>query len=212
MTPNQIVYDIKNILAQGRQSDDFPLSDRQVLFIVNSHRASIIRERKLQGLPAAMGLAQTLSPIDLIKVDETDSCFIEGECTVLRSKDPIPQIIEFGGVYTLTNKKISLFPFEQVLALSSLETYNKHSIVSFIKDNYLYIVGNKLLKWVKLVAIFGDPMIVLNNDCNQTNCKDPFELEYPMPEDFLVTIKVRMQNTDLKTFFQQRDLSNDAKS
>ena len=43
-TIKEIVYDIKNIIRGGMQSDDEIISDRQIEFQVNSLRAQFIRQ------------------------------------------------------------------------------------------------------------------------------------------------------------------------
>ena len=43
-TIKEIVYDIKNIVRGGLQSDDEMISDRQIEFQINSIRAQLIRQ------------------------------------------------------------------------------------------------------------------------------------------------------------------------
>lgn len=210
-TLKEIVYNIKNIKFGGLQSGDNKLSDRQVAFIVDYVRANLLKKDQEEELAKGnIDLFQTLSPIELVKVDKADACDALVGCTILRSKDKIPSYLRMGSISTLTNKPIPRTTFNKAY----WEQYSKFAgigIRTYMKDDYVYVEGNNRLKYLKVRAIFESPQAV--QECNIDLCKekkDPLEFEYPLPLHLLRRLTEIIRTGEMSDFVSHIQLEDTA--
>ena len=61
MLLSKIIYTIQELRSKFSQSDDNPLSDRQVLFILNYYRSFLIRQDMEKGRPLSPFIIQELT-------------------------------------------------------------------------------------------------------------------------------------------------------
>lgn len=124
---------------------DIRLSDRHMYSLMYSVRAMLIKETR-QWVMSAPGIFQTIPNIELTEVDSVEACGIDTDCTIKRSLNPLPNILEdFRG--PLINIITSLDESIQVHYTTHREYLNKKAKTSFkynkrkyfwIRNNYLY--------------------------------------------------------------------------
>ena len=89
----EIVYDIKNIIRGGIQSDDEIISDRQVEFQVHSLRAQFIRQDINKRRSISDNIKQLIYCLEVEPVSGT-TCGLSDDVMIVRSKKKIPSSVE----------------------------------------------------------------------------------------------------------------------
>ena len=163
ITLNHLVYDIKNIAYGGTQSDDVPVSDRQVAYWINQTRATLLKQSidKYSAIPDIF--VQHIECIALECKDKVECCNGTSEEYWLRSTQRIPNTIHRNGKNFIT----AVYSSDQNVSFSEssyyrqrtnkYNTYTKHKPRWFFKDGYLYITNDRMMDEVSLAGIFEDP-------------------------------------------------------
>lgn len=183
---NQLIYDIKNIISGGVQSDDITISDRQVAFWINQTRATLIGQLLSDGKSIPDALIQHLECVELHCVDAAECCEIETCERVLRSTQKIPESIGRNNRNTI----LSVSSPDKTVGFTETNYFrqrtNKHNKYTgkrprwFIKNNYLYLTNTKELEYVSLSGIFEDPTeAALFTTCEGKPCFT-WDSEYPI--------------------------------
>lgn len=225
-TLNEIIFNIKNIVSRGRQSDDFLLSDRQVAFQVNYYRAKLLKQDLERGGNSGGNSAtniQNLGKVSLIKSDINNCC--NTETCILRTELKIPDVLDSktGEFITFVGTIDHLQPFQKTS--SQYEIWNKFSQFTsknprwYILDNYIYIVNppTTALKYINIQGIFNDPTEAIKFrtcDCpgNELNCSDGFDEPYPLDTDKIDIITKLILQTEFNVLIQsQEDSKNDTR-
>ena len=160
-TYNELIYNVKNLFQGGIGSDDYNVSDLQVLFILNYLRAKLIREDRMKGRSLSPFLTQEIC-LDMELTDKSECC-IKTDCYILKSKQQVPKVIE---VYDrLLVSFVGSIDYEVPFPLGS-ETklrwakYNKYTsnaLRSFLRNGYLYLVNDTDVEKVTFQAVFEQP-------------------------------------------------------
>lgn len=186
MTLNQLVYDIKNIISGGTQSDDIRISDRQVTFWINQARATLIGQLLSDGKSIPDALIQHLECVELECVDAAECCEISTCAKVLKSVQKIPETIGRNNRNTI----LSVSSPDKTVGFTETTYFrqrtNRHNKYTgnkprwFTKNNYLYVTNEKVLEYVSLSGIFEDPTeALLFTDCDKNPCFT-WDSEYPI--------------------------------
>jgi len=221
MLLSEIVYNIKNLIAGGIESDDENLSDLQVAFIIGYYRAKLVKQDKEKGRFNKDTLIQNLGRVPLIRADKNECCDIE-DC-ILRTQFKIPTPMEIPGTLNLTFVgNTDGTPYQMKTHNSAF--WSKHSKYDkstkwYYQNGYLYIMNppSLLLDAINIQGIFSDPSIAESFrtcDCdNNTTCLDTEELdfEYPMPVHYVDLIVKMVAETELRILnAMPSDISNDS--
>lgn len=185
-TLNEIIYNIKNIRKAGGLTDDDDLSNRQLYFIVGYVRSMLIKEYIQKSRSITSAMVQSLPCVELVIADQAECCDIKTNCKILRTKERLPQILEFNGkllfkfIGTLSGEEFTYTSESQIVWLQ-YRKYNKGRYAYF-RNGYLYIVSELDLQYIRVDAVFEDPTELASyTDCNSNKCFDP-ESPYPLPE------------------------------
>ena len=214
MLLSKIIYTIQELRSKFSQSDDNPLSDRQVLFILNYYRSFLIRQDMEKGRPLSPFIIQELT-LDLEKVDKGIG-FVTKDM-ILRTKIEIPKPIE-GHMHDYLTY-VGRADFEDrwtQLDLQSLKSvsYTRHAGRFprwFARENYLYLkfpptcTVNKVL----VRGVFEEPELV----AKLAGKILPFqgqEWDYPISNNMLSTIIRMLEESEFRfTFAIPKDNEND---
>lgn len=207
MTLKEIVYNIQNLLSKGHQTDDNKLSDRQVAFIVDYMRAYLLKQDREKDKHYDRDIFQNLSPIKMTPVPETDNCFLNNDCVVLKSNIKLPKYIKLLSVKTLKGVPIEKSNWSRVY-WNQYEKFTSNRVVYFIKDGYLYVTNLKGIVFVQMFGLFENPTTVLINNkylCDQCpdcgdcgNCpEDYLDMEYPISSELLHRMIGLLKNNEL---------------
>ena len=219
MLLSKIIYTIQELRSKFSQSDDNPLSDRQVLFILNYYRSFLIRQDMEKARPLSPFIIQELT-LDLEKVDKVispmDPAFKSGD-KILRTTIEIPKPIE--GYMRDYLTYVGRADFEDrwtQLDLQSLGSvsYTRHAGRFprwFARENHIYVKfpPTCTVKKILVRGVFEEPEIVA-----KLNKKiAPFtgmEWDYPISNNMLSTIIKMLEESEFRfTFAIPKDHEND---
>lgn len=221
MLLSKIIYTIQEIRSKFSQSDDNPLSDRQVLFILNYYRSFLIRQDMEKGRPLSPFLMQELT-LDLEKVDKGIGFTTNDK--ILRTTIEIPKPIE-GHMHDYLTY-VGRVDFEErwtQLDLQSLSSvsYTRHAGRFprwFVRENKVYVKFPKTctLKKILIRGVFEEPELIKKAECvcNTPPGKIPLfvgmEWDYPISNNMLSTIIRMLEESEFKfTFAIPKDHEND---
>jgi hypothetical protein len=214
MLLSKIIYTIQELRSKFSQSDDNPLSDRQVLFILNYYRSFLIRQDMEKGRPLSPFLMQELT-LDLEKVDK--GIGFNTNDKILRTTINIPKPIE-GHMHDYLTY-VGRADFEDrwtQLDLQSLKSvsYTRHAGRFprwFVRENYIYLKfpPTCTVKKILVRGVFEEPEIV----AKLAGKILPFqgqEWDYPISNNMLSTIIKMLEDSEFRfTFAIPKDHEND---
>jgi hypothetical protein len=213
-TLKEIIYNLKNIKAGGKQSDDIVLSDEQYMFMVDQYRAKRIRQDIERGKKINPNLIQSLGFLTLIKTDETDMYEIGG-CDIYKTDTVIPKAIETNTINLLTYVGPDSYgmPFQRTSAgklIWDLQSRYSKSITKWFElMDRIYVASGRSYSGIYVDGIFESPYKVLEFT-NQVDESDPFEFEYPISVTMLDDIYKLMSDLELRIqLMAPLDLTND---
>lgn len=194
ITANHLISDIRQIATSGGNSDDFKVSDRQILYWVNEIRSMLISQAIDKRADIADVWLQSITCFEMELADISDCCEVATGCYGLKSVSQVPTTIGDDeliiGVYTIDGEVID----ELTRQRSRYSKYNKFTKAKagwFIKDGYLYIVNNTMLEMVTLSGIWEDPSdLAAFISCADQPCWS-FDSDYP------VSLKMASMITDI---------------
>lgn len=207
---NKLIYDISNLATSFRQSDDNPLSDRQIAFWINSYRSKLAQQSLSKGDKLSEAFYQT---IDKVEIEQITSNL--GDC-LYRTKIPIPQPIFSKLKDQLAyvgpedgSKNYDKLEFHD-LQFIGFSKYAKKYPHYGLKDNYiyLYIPSTFNVKYISIRGVFEEPEKV-------EYLKDPFigfEFSYPIAGYMIPTIKDMIMEKELRIgLTTKEDIINDGR-
>lgn len=208
MTVSEIVFNIKNLMSGGVASDDFNLSDEQIIFIVNYYRAKLAKQDDEKGKLNKSLFTQNLGKVSIKQADKNECC--DGDC-ILRSTLKIPKPLEsitglnISFVGTSNGTSFSLVNHNAVIWRRAAK-YTKNEPTWYYQNGYIYLVNppTKMLNSINIQGIFEDPVEAEKFkacDCPDnemvSNCED-LDVEYKIPAYHLDTIIKMIASTELK--------------
>jgi len=221
-TIKEIVYDLKNMIRGGMQSDDEIISDRQIEFQVNSLRAQFIRQDFNKRRSISDNIKQLIHCVDL-EVVSGDTCGLNKDLSILRSKMQIPNAIETShsdlitavGPTGVLSTNFHLIPYNRAPWAGSTK-YTKQMTFAFVLDNFVYVFGpgTEYLEKIKIEGVWQNPKDIEKYKDSHGNLSHDSETdEYPLSISMLDLIKQSMLAQNLQPFMQApTDISNNAKS
>lgn len=215
MKLSEIIYNIQNLIAKGRQSQSNPVSDRQCIFILNYYYAKLI-EQQLE----KQGNNESIYQQDLgnQKVEKVDRSIIESNITcnivsntfktscIYRSVNKFPQPIFAKGViainYLGTIDLLNSFSYHSLnkIIKTSKYKYTANLPKYFILDDYRYIVTPSFnnLQYIREIGIYSDPIQAYK----MNNYLDSMNMNYPISGKMLDTIYKLMLETEFNVLIK----------
>lgn len=197
-TGRDLVSDVRS--THKLLGTDNLITDRVILSEIKNNTLLLVkRESNLRKLWATDTIFTTLSCLEMIEVPISQCCEYVDNCTIARSKYPIPRIAEgnyqyvIQGVYSINalggkGKKLKEITVNRYINLLHLAITKKEEYY-WITNGYLYVT-NPFVQAVRLVAYFEEdvPNEMLYPDCGCGNnvtdeewCKNPLDKEFPLP-------------------------------
>ena len=221
-TIKEIVYDLKNIIRGGLQSDDEMISDRQIEFQVNSLRAQYIRQDVNKRRSISDNIKQIIHCLEVEPVSGT-TCGLSNDIMIVRSKEKIPNAIETShqdlitaiGPTGILSTNFHMIPFNRA-PWAGNNRYTKRMTFSFLLDSFVYVVGPEaeMLEKIKVEGVWQNPRDIESYKKDDGSPSYDAEMEeYPLSTSMLDLIKQNMIATNLQPLVQMpTDISNNAKS
>lgn len=223
---SEVIYTVKNLPRGGNgDSRSNPYTDRQLAFIINYHRAVLIKQYKDKSKYISQNHTQTLGSVEVIQASKNECCDIDCDLgdIVYRTKNPIPRVIDTNGwnLITYVGTIDGLTNWQRT-------TYNKLSLDKYSKytgkrpkwyelNNYLYIANppSKLLKYINIQGVFEDPLAANNFKecgCDGEDCFKGYEFDYPMnSSDIPIIIKLIASSELAMSGMLPKDEKNDSR-
>jgi hypothetical protein len=145
-------------------------------------------------------LFKPLDYVELVEVDSVNACGITTECTIKRSKDPLPKIRTINSKPAI--KRVTSLDGAVDLIETTQRAFNRKSALSTFKydknfyfwylDGYIY-VPNVDWEAVSVLAYFTDASEInklnaCNNDKTNYECVSMLDEEFPSPSHLLELI------------------------
>jgi len=195
VTANKLIADIRNIVSSGPTSDDFRISDRQILYWVGEVRSTLISQaiQKKQDLSDIW--IQRIKSADLSLVDISECPELPVDCTILRTDSIIPNTVEVDN----NNLIISVTGLDGT-PLTKLNyfrsRYKKYSKFTksnkgwFLRNGYIYVINSNELKYITINGIFEDPSELETFYCSNEPC-------WTRDDEYPISMKMASMVTDI---------------
>lgn len=184
LTPsiNHLAYSILNSV-RGRSVITDVITIDQLKYHINNTRAQLIKQDANKGYTADSYIIQNLGCVELIQADKSECCEVSIGCTILRTKEQLPSVIELYhsqlwtriGSVDITAPAFDFISYERV-PYERFGRFN-NTIKAFMMNNkgymYFLVPNNKLnlMKYVNIQGVFENPEDVKRfNNCDGTQC------------------------------------------
>lgn len=221
-TLKEIVYDIKNIIRGGMQSDDEVISDRQIEFQIHSLRAQFIRQDINKRRTISDNIKQVIHCLEVEPVSGT-TCGLSSDLIIVRSKEKIPNAIETShqdlvtaiGPTGILSVNFHMIPYNRA-PWAGNNRYTKKMTFAFVLDSFVYIIGPEAerLQKIKVEGVWQNPKDIEEYKKDDGSLSyDAEHEEYPLSTSMLDLIKQSMLATNMQPLVQMpTDLTNNSKS
>ena len=205
---SEIVYNIKNLIGGGINSDDLNLRDSQFAFIIAYYRSKLLKQDQDKGRVNLELYKQNLGKVEVMMADKNECC--DTDSCIIRTKLKMPKPAE-------TNRGINItyvgllngIPFQKeyhnAIVWSRGSKYSNNVPRWYYRNGYIYIVNppTNELKWINIEGIFERPEQAIKFrtcDCpdNEESCFESYDFEYPIPQHHNDTIVKTIADTELK--------------
>lgn len=201
----------------GRLND--PLNrvlKNQIKFSVDYWRAELIRQDINKYGYSGIYTQKLVVPLQ--PVDSIDSCIVNLNCTVLRTKNKVPNPIrrnsdsdyKFVGS---ADGKVQYRELDQELIdrLKYLK-FTGNAIGFEPKNGYIYVYNAKRTKYIGITAAFDNPQSAIDYCTNSdpANCYND-DMEYPLPLDMLRVIVQGMLSGEFRIITSDLEIPTNVK-
>ena len=198
-----MIYSVKNILRGGQITDDDSITDRQVAFLIDATRATLLRQQYNKGQNLSDNNIQTVTCMGVEQVDTSLMPGFPSQCTVYKTINPLPKPIESKGkdlIIGISAPIIGGLTYEYIpyarLPYATFTRFKRPMVTIF--NRYLYLIDAPYTLNIAVSGVFENPNELSEyNDCEGQPCFD-WDTDYPM-SSHLVEAAVKMV-TDLLTF------------
>ena len=193
-TVKQVIYDVKESL--NKYSDDTEYDNRYILYLYNLKRAKYLRQLlddKTRGIDKILIQSLCLE----FEIVDKGLCDLEVGCTILKSKKPLPKLLEVRNRNTLISIQPSVALAKQFKIVDYTQAsyildrpYSNGIYATVDTDGHILLISNndehKLITCLYVNAVFETPSDLENyiNCCNcETEVEACFEEDsiYPAP-------------------------------
>ena len=229
MSLKGLAYDVLNEYNAGRTTSNLNVSIDQVKFIILNKLATYLRQQAAKGYNISDSYFVSLNCVDVIPVNSTECCSVDIGCSFLRTKDPVPQVMDFqntDGLRRVSNINQESKPFQRMTP--DRVPFEKHApkfSKKFIKyytkdkDNYIYFYYDKLhcpegkyLEKVSIRLLPEDPMEAMKHTgCDGEACITD-DTKFPITMQLWDLIRKDILQNELKVIYStQEDTTNNSK-
>jgi aspartate carbamoyltransferase regulatory subunit len=188
---NKIVFSIWEKI-RPEISDDDAISKRQIKDVVNIHRAMLLRRELNKNRTIHPSVVQDLGCVPMEEVDSAECCEINSDCTIVRTKQRIPNPIELYNKEGFTRvgpvdkkgKPFSLVPYNRAIFATYSRFTGHNKIFAYYLNDRIYLVSNNpyvnAITHINIRGVFEDPEEASNFiTCDNVPCWTD-DSEYPM--------------------------------
>tara|TARA_R100000458_G_C8274419_1_gene249376 strand:- start:1639 stop:2352 length:714 start_codon:yes stop_codon:yes gene_type:complete len=192
MTINEIISRVRALYGKGTASDDIRLSDRLIYEKMCSSRALFVKREIDKKRQVSDWIVQTIACLELQDALPNECpCAPSPGCKILRSKKKIPKPVQSvigAELESVSNQDGSVMYSKTDWVKKKYKSGDKYTSGNpdyFIKDGYLFITTNSLLKYISISGVFEDPLEPLYVNACLTGCIYPHDEEFPIDAHLL---------------------------
>lgn len=194
---DKISQDLLNIIRGSNISQSEPISKRQIMDWINYYRALFMRRDQEKNKVVSPDYIQEINGVAMQAEKESGSFATESPTYVMRSTNEIPSTVNFndgqGFTYIGTLEGDEIQKVSQ--PRSRWQEYTKYTSrepIAYSKNNYIYVKGDTVLKYITVRGVFEDPLEVM-----ELNGLDPLTSKYPVPYNLIEAIKGEILKREL---------------
>ena len=218
ITLQQIIDDIRGIASSGSNPNEFKIPDEQIAYWVSQIRAMLISQSLNKKDDINDIWLQTISCLELELVDDSECCLAPSGCYVLKSIKKIPVTIDSwksNWIVSVTTPGGESIPKQNIFS-NKYQKYSKYTGNSryyYLKDNYLYVINDDLLKYVNVIGLFQDPTELSEYvSCSNESCFT-YDSQYPISANMTSQLTDIIIKTKVIPFMQfPADNTNDGQN
>lgn len=205
---------VKSSITTGRNSDDFPYTDRQIIRRGISIRTQVMMEN-MELIGNYREHDKHTICVELVPSDSTHcDCDVPDGDYILRSRCPVPRFIKL----TSVDSENSLYGFE-VIKANQLKTLvksirrdkNKEKIYfkTINGDFHAFVYNDRLIERLTMEIVPEDPLdAIMYRCCSDEVVCDPLEMTFPLDKE-LEDIVINRTVQTLANGISQDDRSGD---
>jgi len=195
MTVGEAIQRVSSIFSVGVESEDTRLRPRHIYSILKTNRARVIREALTRGYTLSDDSYQTIGCMELVEANPIECpCLPQIKCSVLRTKDKLPDRIEirgYSGIKMVSSLDMKII-FSRIMPsmvpyVDSLSRYSKHKYYYYIQNDYIYIVTDTGIRYIAVSGLFYDPYEALRLSCGN-ECVSPYDVDFQVSASLLDAI------------------------
>lgn len=185
---SQLTFNIANIFRGGYTSSQEPVSNRQIAFWIGYYRAQIIKRELDNRKTLSRKFIQDLGCLALEEVDKADCCEYEWGCSILRTVEAIPNMIQSSFIGLIDKQSQIPFTTSTQANWSQNNRYTANMRKAYWQGNRIYLINGSRLRAINVRGVFSDPLAAAELvDCDGKVCFS-WDSEYPLPEEFIQPI------------------------
>lgn len=217
LTKTQLSYDLLNIRNLSESADDNSAL-RQMGFWIDNTRAFLLSQDYDKKHTINPDNVQTLPCEQVIEIDRSLCPCEVVDCTILRTKNQMPNFLETNYKNLLLRVKsvdiksmnISIVEFPRVPFIGA-NKFSKNLSVCFIHNHYIYILSNVFIDKISVEGVFETPEELLDyKSCTGQSCYTP-DMPYPMSRTMVDMMKKLIADTNFRLTKELVDAVNNAK-
>jgi len=189
MLIKEIISRIKALYNKGAASDDARVSDRLIYAKLRSSRSLMIKREIDKKRQVSDWIVQTIKCMELVETHPNECpCLPAPGCDILRTKEKLPKPVQSmigPELEAVSNMDGTVIFSKTNWVRKKYKSGNKFTSGEpdyFIKDDYLFLTVNSLLKYVTVSGVFEDPLAIVYLDACAESCIDPMDQEFPLDE------------------------------
>jgi hypothetical protein len=212
-TQRELIYTVKSKIRAGLITDDDKISDRQVAFLIDGARATLLRQQINKGQSLSDNNVQTIKCLTLESVDTGFDSAFPLDCKVYKTVQQLPKPIEGKNkdlITGISSTEFGAFTYEFV-------PYSRIPYMRFTRfkrpfttlfNSYIYLIDAPYTENISVSGIFEQPNALSEyDDCAGDTCYD-WDSNYPMSshlidpavkmvvEELSLTLKVPVDKTN----------------
>lgn len=217
---NTIINDLLNVVRGSKLNASEPISKRQIESWIHQYRALLLKRDLDKGKQPNVNYTQVIPTVELIKEDKaTSASTLTTGIYLYRTTIEIPKALDLNhsyGILSVTDilgNEIQIVP-ESKVSWQSYKRYTKGETLAFLKNNYIYIVNPKGIKYIAIRGVFENPVSVYELVNPMTTQRlATYDDPYPVPMDIIPALKELILNRELGIeVVSPSDIKNDSKS
>lgn len=203
VTLNTIITDLLLIIRGSQISQSEPISKRQIEAWIHATRALLLKQDLDKGKMPNPDYIQEIQGLKMNAVDQSEDVELSREEYIMKSDLALPKTIDLnfkpGIMYvgTIDGHEVQ-FVSESRSKWQRFKKYTQNEQLAFLRNEHLYIINDKSMKYATVRGIFEIPTEV-GNFVNPTTSQPVTGLDdaYPIPIDKIPVLKEMILRREL---------------